>query len=102
MDAPGAVPNGIGRAVPRKEDVRFLTGMGSYGDDLTLPNLAHAVMVRSPHAHARIKSIGKDAAEQAPGVLAVLTGADYIADGLQPIPHNPGVSARPMWRCGCA
>jgi aerobic carbon-monoxide dehydrogenase large subunit len=95
MDASGAVPNGIGQAVQRKEDVRFLTGTGSYGDDLTLPNLAHAVLVRSPHAHARIKSIGKSAAEKAPGVLAVLTGADFIADGLKPIPHNPGVVGPP-------
>ena len=95
MDASGAVLNGIGQAVQRKEDVRFLTGKGSYGDDLALPNLAHAVVVRSPHAHARIKSIGKDAAEKAPGVLAVLTGAEFIADGLKPIPHNPGVVGPP-------
>ena len=95
MDAAGAVPNGIGQAVQRKEDLRFLTGKGSYGDDLTLPGLAHAVLVRSPHAHARIRSIDKRAALAAPGVLAVLTGADYIADGLKPIPHNPGVVGAP-------
>ena len=95
MDASRTVPNGIGQAVQRKEDLRFLTGRGSYGDDLVLPNLAHAVLVRSPHAHARIKSIGKSAAEKAPGVIAVLTGADFIADGLKPIPHNPGVVGPP-------
>jgi aerobic carbon-monoxide dehydrogenase large subunit len=90
-----AVPNGIGQAVQRKEDLRFLTGQGSYGDDLTLPGLAHAVLVRSPHAHAGIRSIDKEAALAAPGVLAVLTGADVIADGLKPIPHNPGVVGPP-------
>ena len=95
MDAAGALPNGIGQSVQRKEDLRFLTGKGSYGDDLVPPNLAHAVLVRSPYAHARIKSIGTGAAMKAPGVLAVLTGADLLADGLKPIPHNPGVVGPP-------
>ena len=95
MSEPSAVPNGIGQAVQRKEDLRFLTGQGSYGDDLRLPGLLHAVLVRSPHAHARIVAIDKSAAETAPGVRAVLTGADYIADGLKPIPHNPGVVGPP-------
>ncbi len=89
MNDTGAVPNGIGQAVKRKEDLRFLTGQGSYGDDLRLPGLLHAVLVRSPYAHARIVAIDKSAALRAPGVHAVLTGADYIADGLKPIPHNP-------------
>ena len=89
MTDTGAVPNGIGQAVKRKEDLRFLTGQGSYGDDLRLPGLLHAVLVRSPYAHARIIAIDKSAAEQAPGVRAVLTGADYVADGLKPIPHGP-------------
>ena len=104
MNDTGAVPNGIGQAVKRKEDLRFLTGQGSYGDDLRLPGLAHAVLVRSPHAHARIVAIDKSAALRAPGVLAVLTGADYIADGLSPIPHNPasGLAIRPTWQCACA
>ena len=57
--------------------------------------MAHAVFVRSLHAHARIVSIDKRAALAAPGVLAVLTGADYLAAGLGPIPHNPGLSAPP-------
>ncbi len=95
MDSSGAVANGVGQAVRRKEDARFLIGEGSYGDDQTLPNLAHAVLVRSPHAHARIRAIDSAAAKQAPGVLIVLTGADFIADGLQPIPHNPGVTGAP-------
>ncbi len=95
MDQSGSVANGVGQAVRRKEDSRFLIGMGSYGDDQKLPNLAHAVLVRSPHAHARLRSIDTGAAKKAPGVLIVLTGADFIADGLQPIPHNPGVTGPP-------
>ena len=86
---------GIGQPVRRREDFRLLTGRGRYSDDVTLPGMAHAVFVRSLHAHARIVSIDKRAALAAPGVLAVLTGADYLAAGLGPIPHNPGLSAPP-------
>ncbi len=90
-----SVANGIGQPVRRKEDFRLLTGRGGFGDDFVLPRLAHAIMVRSPHAHARIVSVGKGAALAAPGVLAVMTGADYIADGLGPIPHNAGLMGPP-------
>jgi carbon-monoxide dehydrogenase large subunit len=72
----------VGQSVPRTEDPRLLKGRGSYVDDFALPNQAHAVMVRSPHAHAEIKGIDASAALAQPGVLAVLTGADYEADGL--------------------
>ncbi len=95
MDGSGATGFGIGQPVRRKEDARLLTGKGRYGDDFTLPRSAHAVFVRSPHAHARIVSINKDAVLAAPGVLAVLTGADYVADGLLPIPHNVGLMQPP-------
>jgi aerobic carbon-monoxide dehydrogenase large subunit len=95
MSRSGTVMSGIGQPVRRKEDFRLLTGRGRYGDDITLPGIAHAVFVRSPHAHARIVSIDKRAALAVPGVLAVLTGADYLAAGLGPIPHNPGLSAPP-------
>ena len=95
MSASGASGYGIGQPVRRKEDFRLLTGRGRFGDDLALPGLAHAVFVRSPHAHARIVAMRQAAALAAPGVLAVLTGADYIADGLGPIPHNPGLMAPP-------
>jgi carbon-monoxide dehydrogenase large subunit len=95
MAASGMVTNGIGQPVRRKEDFRLLKGRGRYGDDVTLPGMAHAVFVRSAHAHARIVSIDKRAALVAPGVLAVVTGADYLAAGLGPIPHNPGLSAPP-------
>ncbi len=95
MSAAGASGYGIGQPVRRKEDFRLLTGRGCFGDDVTLPGLAHAVVVRSPHAHARLAALETAAARAAPGVLAVLTGADYVADGLGPIPHNPGLSAPP-------
>ncbi|MGH7153195.1 MAG: xanthine dehydrogenase family protein molybdopterin-binding subunit, partial [Acetobacteraceae bacterium] len=91
MNAADATRSSIGQPVRRKEDARLLTGAGRFADDLVLPELAHAVIVRSPHAHARIVSMDTVAALRAPGVLGVLTGADYVADGLGPIPHNPGV-----------
>jgi aerobic carbon-monoxide dehydrogenase large subunit len=78
---------GIGAAVRRREDHRLLTGGGRYSDDLNLSGQAHAVMLRSPHAHARILAIETQAASAAPGVLAVLTGQDLGANGLRPIPH---------------
>ncbi len=73
---------GIGAAVRRKEDRRFLTGRGTYVDDINRPNQTWAVIVRSPHAHARIKSIDTSAATAAPGVVAVFTGADMQVGGL--------------------
>jgi aerobic carbon-monoxide dehydrogenase large subunit len=95
MRSSGTVPNGIGQPVRRKEDFRLLTGEGSFADDVRLLELAHAVIVRSPHAHARIASVDKEAALASPGVLAVLTGRDYVADGLAAIPHNAGVMGPP-------
>ncbi len=76
----------IGQAVPRTEDPRLLRGHGRFVDDVRLVEMAHAVVLRSPHAHARIVSIEASAARAMPGVLAVLTGADYRADGLGGLP----------------
>ena len=73
---------GIGQPVTRKEDARFLTGQGRYVADIDFVRQGHAVLVFSPHAHARIHAIDKVAAEQMPGVHAVLTGEDWAADGL--------------------
>jgi carbon-monoxide dehydrogenase large subunit len=73
----------IGDSPRRREDARFITGHGAYVDDLTFDGLTRAVFVRSPHAHARIRSIDASAARQAPGVLAVLTAAEAKADGLK-------------------
>src|SRR5579864_4428762 len=80
---------GIGAPVRRREDLRLVRGAGRYTADENLPGQAYAVMLRSPHAHARIRGIGKEKALAVPGVLAVLTGADFVADGLNPIPHKP-------------
>jgi carbon-monoxide dehydrogenase large subunit len=73
---------GIGQPVRRFEDVRLLTGKGRYQDDQVLARQAHAVFVRSPHAHATIRAVSTEAASRAPGVLAVYTGAGYAKDGL--------------------
>ena len=73
---------GIGQAVRRVEDQRFLQGHGRYVDDISLPGLCHGVTVLSPHAHARIKRIDVSKAKAAPGVLVVLTGADAVAEHL--------------------
>jgi aerobic carbon-monoxide dehydrogenase large subunit len=81
---------GIGQPVRRREDFRLLTGKGCYSDDFSFPGQAYAVMVRSPHAHALIRAVDTAAAAAAPGVLAVLTGQDLLADGLQAIPHSVG------------
>lgn len=73
---------GIGARVARKEDKRFITGLGRYVDDMAVPGMKHAVFVRSPHAHARITSIKVDAARDMPGVVDVLTGKQLQADGI--------------------
>ena len=88
---------GIGQSAVRREDLRFLTGRGRYGDDLSLPGQLTGYILRSPHAHATIASIdvAAAAAGAAPGVAAVLTGADYLADGLRPMPHAPSSTSPP-------
>ncbi|MGA2894317.1 MAG: xanthine dehydrogenase family protein molybdopterin-binding subunit [Xanthobacteraceae bacterium] len=78
---------GIGDAVRRKEDLRLLTGRGCYSDDFNFPGQVYGAALRSPHAHARIRGIDTAAARAMPGVLAVLTGQDARADGLNVIPH---------------
>src|SRR5438105_5144787 len=85
---------GIGQPVTRKEDARFLTGRGRYVADIDFVRQAHAVLVFSPHAHARIRTVDKAAAEQMPGVYAVLTGEDWAADG--PGTLDPEVMAEDM------
>ncbi|MFT0170930.1 xanthine dehydrogenase family protein molybdopterin-binding subunit [Paraburkholderia mimosarum] len=76
----------IGAPVKRKEDFRFLTGAGQYTDDVVLPAQTYAVFVRSPHAHARIRSIDTNAARATPGVVAVFTGADLAAENVGGLP----------------
>ena len=83
---------GIGDAVRRKEDDRLIVGRGCYADDLDVQGAACAMFVRSPHAHARIRSIDVTKARATRGVLAVMTGADSARAGLKPIPHAVGSS----------
>ena len=77
---------GIGAPVRRREDVRLLTGQGRYADDVNAPGQAYAAFVRSPHAHAAVNAIDGAAARAVPGVLAVFTGRDLVADGVGVIP----------------
>ncbi|HML09941.1 MAG TPA: xanthine dehydrogenase family protein molybdopterin-binding subunit [Stellaceae bacterium] len=81
----------IGDAPKRREDLRFVTGRGRYLDDIAFDRLVHAVVLRSPHAHARIGRIDATAARAAPGVLAALTARDADADGLSAL--RPGAEA---------
>jgi carbon-monoxide dehydrogenase large subunit len=78
----------VGQSVRRLEDPRLIQGLGRYSDDVSLPHEAHAVLVRSPHAHARIRTIETREALDAPGVLAVLTAADLAADGIGNLPSD--------------
>ncbi len=81
--------NWIGKSQPRNEDRRLVVGKGRYTDDIDIPGQVWAAFLRSPHAHARILRIDTSAAMALPGVLAVLTGADYLADGFLGIDHVP-------------
>ena len=73
---------GIGASVARKEDKRFITGKGRYTDDMTVPGMKHAVFVRSPHAHAKVRGMDKSAALALPGVIDVLDGKQLTEDGI--------------------
>ncbi len=73
---------GIGQSVRRVEDQRFITGRGRYVDDIDLPHQCYGAVIYSPHAHARIRRVDASKAKAAPGVLAVLTGADAAAEKL--------------------
>jgi carbon-monoxide dehydrogenase large subunit len=79
---------GLGQSVPRVEDPRLIQGLGRFSDDVNLLRQLYAVVVRSPHAHARIRSVDTEAARAAQGVHAVLTGADLPADGLGNLPSD--------------
>src|SRR5437762_9265981 len=79
----------VGAKVKRREDPRLIRGLGQYVDDINLPNTLHVAILRSPHAHARIKSIETDAARRHPGVVAVVTGAE-IKDQIGTLPTSGG------------
>src|SRR3954469_15236536 len=76
----------IGQPVRRREDYRFLTGQGTYTDDINRPGQLYAFILRSPHANARINRIDTAAADSAPGVVAVYTGKDMTADNIGGLP----------------
>ena len=91
----------IGQGIPRFEDPRLVKGEGRYVGDMVLPGMAFGQVLRSPHAHARIRSIDVGAARVAPGVLAVLTGADWQASGFGDLPVPGGLKRRdasPLYR----
>jgi carbon-monoxide dehydrogenase large subunit len=79
----------IGKPIPRMEDLRFVTGKGQYTDDMQIEGQLYAAFLRSPHAHATLRSIDTSAAREAPGVVAVLLGQDYLEDGFQGVDHLP-------------
>jgi aerobic carbon-monoxide dehydrogenase large subunit len=84
----------IGQPVPRFEDPRLVKGGGRYVADMVFPGMTFGFVLRSPHAHARIRSIDTSKAKAAPGVLAVLTGADYKAAGFGDLPVPGGLKRR--------
>src|SRR5262252_8351067 len=84
----------IGQSVSRFEDPRLLKGGGRYVGDMVLPGMAFGYVLRSPHAHARIRSIDTAKAKRSPGVLAVLTGADWRAAGWGDLPVPGGLTRR--------
>src|SRR2546429_3107502 len=84
----------IGQSVSRFEDPRLLRGGGRYVGDIMLPGMTFGYVLRSPHAHARIRSIGTSKAKAAPGVLAVLTGDDWQASGWGDLPVPDGLKRR--------
>jgi carbon-monoxide dehydrogenase large subunit len=91
----------IGQGVPRFEDPRLVQGRGRYIDDVVYPGMAHGVVLRSPHGHAKIKSIDTKSAQAAPGVLAVLTAADWKKSGFGELPGHGGLKLRdgsPMYK----
>ena len=100
----GATPMGefaIGQPVPRFEDPRLLRGGGRYVDDMAFPGMLYGYVLRSPHAHAKIKRFDIEAAKQAPGVVAVLTHEDWAKSGFGDLPTAKGKKRRdgsPMYR----
>ena len=77
---------GLSQSVRRVEDPRLLKGEGRYTDDISMPGEAHGIVLRSPHAHARITAMDVSGAMALPGVLGVFTGADLRAEGLGEVP----------------
>jgi carbon-monoxide dehydrogenase large subunit len=101
MNAPAelASASGIGASVRRKEDYRFLTGDGNYTDDVQIAGQTYACFLRSPHAHAKIRSIDQTEALKSPGVIGIFTGEDLAADKVGGLPCGwliTDVNGQPM------
>jgi aerobic carbon-monoxide dehydrogenase large subunit len=79
----------IGTPLPRKEDARLITGAGRFSDDFSAPGQCWLAAVRSPYPHARIRGVDFSKARPMPGVLGTYSGADCLADKLNPVPHDP-------------
>ncbi len=91
-------PRLFGSSIKRREDPRLITGRGNFTDDIKLPGTTYAAFVRSPYAHARIRSIDIAAAKAVPGVVAVFTGKDLVGSGVKPLPCGwllPGIKVPP-------
>src|SRR5437016_1557157 len=88
----------VGKSIRRVEDPKLLAGRGGYIDDMDLPGMLHATLVRSPHAHAKIKSVDVEAARRLPGVVAVVTGAE-AAELCDPLPDFGPAPDKHVWRC---
>src|SRR5579875_536583 len=88
----------VGKSIRRVEDPKFLTGRGGYVDDIVLPGMLHAAVLRSPHAHARIRRVDTEAARRLPGVVAVVTGAE-AAELCNPMPDFGPAPDKHVWRC---
>src|SRR6476620_10851405 len=94
---PAAMASVIGQSVLRKEDARFLSGTGQFTDDVSMPRQTHAYFLRSPHAHAAIRSIDVSSAKGRPGVVGIFTGADLT--GVNGLPCGwliTGTDGKPM------
>jgi len=90
----------VGQSLPRFEDLRLVSGAGRYTDDINLPGQVYAAFARSPHAHAKIVSIDATRALALPGVLGVLTGADYAAEGFGGFPQGAVSADAVEWKSG--
>src|SRR5918999_2221180 len=88
----------VGKSIRRVEDPKFLLGRGGYVDDMKVTGMLHAVLVRSPHAHARIKNINVDQARRLPGVVALATGAE-AAELTDPMPDFGPAPDKHTWYC---
>jgi aerobic carbon-monoxide dehydrogenase large subunit len=98
---------GLAQSIRRVEDPRLLLGRGRYTDDILLPGMLHGIVLRSPHAAAKINRIDTKAAASVEGVKAIYTGADFKADGIGPMPcaapvqnrdgSNMGIHRIPHW-----